>query len=187
MPKTPNTPAEKPPAGAGSPASQPMATGADEGEAVSPESQQNYEKFVLAGMKILYSEQTHQGIVNMLKQDEPADAMANVVTTIVTQLDQKSGGRIPEEVILPGAAELLELVAELGQKTGTFQADERTLGLAMQKTVMNLAEQYGVEPADVQALLQFLPKDQVQQMVQQQQGFAQPAAPAAQPSQPMGA
>jgi len=161
------------------------------GETVTPEEQQNYEKLVLASLKVLYSEQTHQGIVKMLQSGDPAESIANVVTTIILQLDKKSGGKIPEEIILPAAAELVDEVAQLAGKIG-IQVDERVTGQAMQRMVMGLAEEYGVTPEEVQEIMQAIPKEEVQKMVQQQSGFSQQtqpqaAAPAAQPAAPMGA
>jgi hypothetical protein len=188
MPTTPNTPQAKAspePTGAA-----PNAPGAASGD-VTPQEQQAYEKVVLAGMKVLYDKSTHAGIVNMLRSGDPAEAIANVVTTVMAQLDKKSGGKIPETVILPAAAEILEDTAQLAGKIG-IQVDERVTGQAMQRMVMGLAEEYGVTPEEVQEIMQAIPKEEVQKMVQQQSGFSQQtqpqaAAPAAQPAAPMGA
>lgn len=163
-------------------ASQPQSSN-EGGEAVTPEMQQIFERVVLAGMSVLYSEKTHAGIVNMLRSGDPAEAIANVVTTVMVQLDKKSNGQIPETVILPASADILADVVELAKRIG-IQVDENVIGKAMQQVIMSLAEEYGVAPEDVQELVQSVPQDQIQQMVQQQS--AQPK-PAAQPAAPMGA
>lgn len=166
-------------------------------EQPSPQEQDAMDKVVLASLKVIYDQNTHQGIVDMLTQGkaDPAKALADTTTLIITQVDKKSGGKVPELVILPAAADVLGELGNLATKAGIFQVDEKISGQAMQKTILGLAEQYGVAPEDVQALLQSMPKDQIQQMVQQQSAFNQgapaqaapapaPMAPPAQPVQP---
>jgi len=162
----------------------PNSSGAAGGEQVNPQQQNAYDRVVLAGLKIFYDQSTHAGIVNMLRNGEPSEALANTMTNIMLQLDQKSGGKIPEEVILPAAAELLDELAQLAGKSGVFQPDERILGNAMQRMVMSLAEQYGATPEEVQQLMQSVPKEEVQKMVSQQAQYAGGNAQAQPPQQP---
>lgn len=143
------------------------------GEAATPEEQAAYERVVLAGMKVLYSQETHQNIVQMLGQGEPAEAMATAVTIVMSQLDERSGGKIPEVVIFPAAAELLGQVAEIAEAAKVAQVDDRVVARAMQILVVKLADQYGIDPADAQALVQSVEPEQLQQIVAEQQQIAQ--------------
>lgn len=161
------------------------------GDQPTQQEQDSYDRVVLASMRVLYSDQTHQQVMGMLKSGgQPDEAIANTVSMILLELDKKSGGKIPQEVILPAAAELVQLVAELGDKAGVFKTDERTLALAMQRTIAVVGEKYGIDQADVQALLSSIPNEEVQGMVQQQHGYqSAPAqiagqAPATPPAQP---
>jgi hypothetical protein len=163
-------------------------------EQATPAEQDAYNRVVTAGIKILYDKSTHDGIVNMLRSGDPADALAKTVSTIMVQLDEKSGGKIPETVILPAAAELLDETAKLATAAKIFQADQKTLAVAMQKLVADLGEKYGVNPDQIKSLLQSVPPDQLQSIVAEQSqyggGQAQGApAPAAAPPQgaPSGA
>lgn len=156
-------------------------------DAVTPEMQKNYDKLVMAGMKVIYDQSTHASIINMLRSGEPSEALANAVTTIILQLDKQSGGKIPEEIILPSSAELLGDLAELASKAGVFQVSEQIAAKAMQLLIISLGEHYGVDPKDVQQLMQSIPPDQIKAMVSQQSQFAgSPSAPsaAAQPAVP---
>lgn len=168
------------------PAPQPQAASGE--EQPTPEEQAAYERVVMAGLKAIYDQKTHGAIVNMLKSGDPPDALAQAAETIVLELDRQSGGKIPEVVILPAAAEILGELAQLAGTANIFQPDERTLAVATQKMVVSLCEQYGVEAAEIQELLQSIPKEQIEQYVQQQSGYAQqgggapPAGPA--PAQP---
>mgnify|MGYP001599763659 CR=1 FL=1 len=147
-----------------------------------------FSRVVLACLKIIYDQSTHQGIVNMLAQgkNDPSQSLADTTTLLITQVDKKSGGKVPETVILPAAADVLGELGNLAAKAGIFQVDERTAAQAMQKTIMSLAEQYGVDPQDVRALLESVGPDQAKQMAAQQGAFNQQSQPAA-PAAPMGA
>jgi hypothetical protein len=138
--------------------------------------QDAYSKTVIAGMKILYSPETSDGIVKMLQAgaDDPAKALANTVSTIITQLDEKAKGAIPEGVILPASAELLGLTAELADKAGAFTADKNTITQAMQNLVKNLGDHYGMNPKQVQQAIQGMDQGEVQKMVSEQQSYQQP-------------
>lgn len=144
---------------------------------VSPEEQDAYDRVVSAGMHILYDDQTHDGVMKMLQAGEknPAQAMANVVTMMVTQLDEKSGGKIPEDIILPVTEEFLPMVAELADKAKIFTPDDRTMNLAMQQTVQMLGEQYGMNEADIKEAIGKLDQGEIQKIVSQQQQYQQGA------------
>lgn len=154
-------------------------------DSTSSQEQSAYEKVVLSGMKIMYDNATHNGIMQMLTSGkaDPAKAMANTVSMIIIQLDKKSGGKIPGVVILPAATELLGEVAQLAGKSKLFQVDERIANQAMQQLLMSLAQEYGMPPETIKSILQSTPKDQIQQIVTQQSQFAAPNQ-TAQPSQP---
>lgn len=153
-----------------------QAPSGQQGEQATPEEQESYEKVVLAGLKVLYDDQTNPGVMKMLQaqKDDPAKALADVTSMVITQLDEQSGGTLPEVTILPATEEILGEVAGLAAKAGIFQPDDRALALASQQTLRQLGDHYGVSEEEIQELIQSLPQDRVQQMVQQQSQFAQP-------------
>lgn len=136
--------------------------------------QQEYEQVVLAATEVLHDDQTNPGIMNMLKaqQDDPAAAMSDVVTTVMLQLDEQSGGQIPEDVILPASEEVLVMVAELAHAAKLFTPDQRSLNLAMQQTITKLGEHYGISPEDVQELIDQMDPEEVKKMVAEQQSYS---------------
>lgn len=152
------------------------------GEQATPQEQDAYERVVMAGMKVLYDDSTHAGIMNMLRHgQDPAKALADTVAMIMVQIDQKSGGKIPEVVILPAAAELLGLTVELAQAAKIFQTDESTVARAMQLLIVDLADKYGVDPTDVQTLMRSVDPQQLKRIVAQQQQLSAPPKAATQP------
>lgn len=169
----------------------------DQGDqnAASPELQDSFNRVVTAALKIIYDNATHAGVIAMLKSGSPADALAHAASTIITQIDSKSGGKVPAEVILPAASEVLAELAQLAAVSKTFQPDEQIVVEAMQKMVFSLAQHYGVDQAQAQQFLQSMPKDEIEEAVSKMSQFqpsspasstpqAPPQAPPEQPAQP---
>ena len=145
---------------------------------ITPEEQEQYGNIVAAGMKILYSDETSGEITDMIKSStgDPAGGIGHIVSTIIGELDKQSGGKIPEVLIFPVAAELLAQVGEMAQTLG-MNWNEQLEGLAMQQMVQEVGEMYDVTPEDVQAFMQSIPEDQMQEMIAQQDGFTGGASP----------
>jgi hypothetical protein len=144
-------------------------------EQATPQEQGAYEKVVLAGQTALFeNEKTKKLIVNQLKSgaDNPAQAIADAVVTLMTQLDEKSGGQIPEAVILPAAGTMIEEVSELALAHGDlFDVDQNMMTEANQLMVLGVAEQYGMDPQEIQALVDSVPQEQKDSIVQSQGGI----------------
>lgn len=144
-----------------------------QGEAATPAEQDAYTKTVLAGLKVLADDKSHQQVMQTLQQgDRPDSAMANVVVSIMTELDRQSQGKIPEAVIIPAAMEILAELGDLAQTAGVFEVDDATMTGAAQQVVMKLLEQYGVNSQDVQAVISKIDPAKVKQMVADQQKSA---------------
>ena len=152
-----------------------------------PKSQEHYEQVVLAGMEIIYADETHPQILTMLQQgaDAPAQILAQAASLIVTQIDEQAGGQVPENVILPAASEILFYLVELAVSAGLFEVNEQVIAEAQQLLAMQLAQHYGVPPEVVE---QHIPGAGA---VMQAQGGSQPQSgqqpqPQAMQQQPAG-
>lgn len=147
---------------------------------VSVESQDAYDRVVMAGMKVLFEdEKANSSIVERLKSDDknPAKSLADTTAMLIIQLDKQSGGKIPEDVILPAAIELLEQTSELADSLGIFPVDEAVMNHAAQLMVVSLGEEYGVSPEDVQALMESTSTEELQQVEVQQGEYARKQPP----------
>lgn len=166
-------------------------------EVSTPEEQDHYEKVVLAGDKIIFGDdKAREAVVKQLTVSarEPAKALADATALLVIQLDEQAGKTIPETVILPAAIELLEHVSELAESLQLFQMDDAVVNRAGQLMVGNLAEAYGMQPEDMQAMVDSVPPEDAKAIVDEQSNFAnkqppgqqqqQAAAPEQTPEQP---
>jgi len=124
--------------------------------------QDSHDKVVLAGYTALFeNEKSSNEAVRFLKEraDNPAKAIADYTFILITGLDDKAGNNIPEEVILPAAAELVENVGELSASVNAFPVDEAVLNYAMELLLPPLAQEYGATEADVQEFMSGIDAD----------------------------
>ena len=146
----------------------------------SREDQDAYDRFAMAGLKILYEDKkASSAVVKKLKIDskEPAKALADTVAMIIVQLDQQSGGKMPEDIILPVATELLEQTAELADSLKLFPVDEAVLNHAGQLMVTILGEEYGADQEEIASYMESLDPEYVRQIGETQGNFANKQPP----------
>jgi len=156
---------------------------------VTPELQDQYDRVMLAAGTILFKDAaSHAQIIRTLKAGakEPAKTIATIAVNIVTQLDERSGRKLPPEIIIPVGAEVTEQLCDLAKAAGVFPVDAKVMGQAGQAMIVEMADRYGVDAAEVNALLnQFTPSEQ-EAMRAQQHEIASNGEPGAQ-QPPQGA
>jgi hypothetical protein len=137
-------PGQQPPPGS-PPPGQPPAGGEKPRNPATPEEQNSYERVVLAAMRVLYGDATHDKVMDVLKNgaDNPIPAISQAVVLIMGQVAEKAGEKMPRKVLLSAGIELLAMVVELGEKAGLFEVDEQTVQQAIKKTVQDLAVHFG--------------------------------------------
>lgn len=146
-------------------------------KAVPPEHQEDFERVVLAGMQLMYSEEMKDEIDALLQDERPIEQrLAEGITGLMALLDQQAKPAIPLPVIIPAAVELLyEIATFLAQVRAIPALAPEQMQEAVQLTVGMIAKRYG------------MPDEQIVQMLTGQAGQGAPEAGAAVPPQPMGA
>jgi hypothetical protein len=149
-------------------------------DATTSEEQDAYDRVVMAAMKVLFDEEsTQKEIVEQLKAgiNNPAKSISDTSLMIITQLDRKSGNNIPNAVILHAAAEILEQVSELAKSADLFPVDAAVMGHAAQLMVVDLAEEYGVNPDEVKGIMSSIGQEELKQIEGEQGNFARKQPP----------
>lgn len=140
-----------------------------EGIQLPPELQDAYERVVAAGMKVLFSKETHKYMLEQL--DAPgsnAEKLGKGIAKVMVFLYNESNGSMPQEILVPAAMILLLRAAEFVNESGKGQVADEEIGQAMEILIDSLFEGFGADRSEFDAALA--------------QG-EQPAAPAA-PAQP---
>jgi len=136
--------------------------------------QEAYDKVVMAASKLIYSDEANDGLVEQLKQGakNAPQTVAETGSMLLMHIDEKSGGKLPVEVLIPAAEEILAMIGELGEKAGFFEFGEPELSVAMQHTIATIGEQYGADPEEIKVLMEAAGGDGVERARAQQAGYA---------------
>lgn len=135
-----------------------------------PQQQAQYEQFVKNGMRMIYGKKSVPAIVKSLDGNgDPVAGLTNTVTSVVVRLAEsakKAGKPLPPEVVLYGAGELLEQLADFSEASGGHKYEEAQLKEIAQSMVDGLKQSQPQAP---------------------QPQAPQPQAPAMPPPMPAGA
>jgi len=114
------------------------------------EMQDGFERVVLAGKKILYSNETREMVDKFLNSDaEVAEKLGLGVANVMILIDNKANGNIPKEVIIPAATVLLFDAADFLRKTGE-KVTAQDIGMAYEMMFFAIFEAYGMAPDQVE-------------------------------------
>lgn len=137
------------------------------------------QRVVLAGMKVMFSPETHQLMLKSIQSDtDPAHAVGMGVTQLVTLLFKQSKNTIPLPALIPAAVLLCCEALDFMEKANMVKVTPVIMANASQTVTAYLFQKMGYTP------------DKIAQIVKagngQQAGGAQPAPPqpAAAPAQP---
>jgi hypothetical protein len=118
-----------------------------------PELKNAYERIVLAGKKVMYSEQTHSIMQQQLAGPGPiAQKLGVGVSRLLVMLINESKGSLPPSVLIPAGTELVAEAADFLKKSGQPVSDQ-DIGEAMSVMVEDLLKTFGMNPAKMQAAL----------------------------------
>lgn len=115
-----------------------------------PALQEAYQRVVLAGMKVMFSEQTHQ---LMLKEmDGPGDIAEKLgrgVAGLMLLLFKQSNKTIPPQVMIPAGMDLLMQAADFVRQTNMAQVQNKDISDATEIMVGTLIQAFGGKPQNV--------------------------------------
>ena len=113
----------------------------DIAEAMPEEFAQAFAQVIKAGMKVLFSDETHELMLQQLEEDgEIAESAGNAIAGLMSMLYEKSNQSMPPEVIIPAGTYLMAEAADfIEQVTGETLTGETLSNAAavMTETLMN--------------------------------------------------
>lgn len=132
-----------------------------------PELQEAYDRVVIAGMKVMFSEATNQKVMNALKGEGPIGTRLGVaIAGLIATLFQKSNKTIPPQVLIPAGVDLLAQAADFIKKSGAEQISDKDVGEAMDTMVQIVLDMFGIDPKKVLAKTGF-DRSNIEQQAQQ--------------------
>lgn len=105
------------------------------------------QKIYLAGMKLMYSPETHQLMLQQLQgNDFTAQAVARGIAALITLMYRQSKGSMPIPAIAPAAILLACEALDFLEQTGKEQVTAELLSDVVQQVVAILLQKVGLTP-----------------------------------------
>ena len=148
-------------------------------EKIPPQFRVAVQRIVLAGMKVMFSPETHQLMLRALHSDtDPAHAVGMGVTQLMTLLYRESRGTMPTPAMVPAGILLCCEALDFMERSNMVQVTTDLIDNTVQTVTAYLLQKLGFTPEKMA---------QIAQRGQQQPQGAAPAAaaqPAPAPAQP---
>jgi hypothetical protein len=119
-----------------------------------PELQDAYERVVAAGMKVLFSKETHPMVLEQL--DGPGDMATKIgegIARVVVFLFNESNGTMPEDVIVPAGILLILKASEFINQSGLGEVSDEEVGRAMEIMISALFDGFGADRSEFDAAM----------------------------------
>lgn len=121
---------------------------------VPPGLQEAYERVVIAGMKVMFSKESHQFMLKEIQGQGPvAQKLGMGVAGLVLLLFKESNETIPPEVIIPAGVELIMQAVDFVRQTEMGEITNKDIGDAMEIMIQTVLEKFGVNPAQMEQML----------------------------------
>ena len=131
-----------------------------------PELQEAYERVVIAGMKVMFSKESHKVMLKELQREGPMDQrLGKGIAGLMLLLVKESNNTIPPEVIIPAGMKLMMEAVDFMRETDLGQPTNAEIGGGMQIMISTILEKFGIAP------------DKMEQMLNQYSNENIPAAP----------
>jgi hypothetical protein len=112
--------------------------------------QEAFARVIKAGMKVMFSEETHQFMIKELqKEGELSERIGEAVAGLMLLLYMQSNKTMPQEVIIPAGIYLLGQGAQFLEEVTGEEITPDITGAAMQVMIDTLLTKFGIDPARV--------------------------------------
>lgn len=140
---------------------------------VPPELQNVYERVVLAGMKVMFSKETHRLMLKELQRPGPlGDRLGKGVAGLMLLLFKESNQSMPPQIIFPAGIELLMQAVDFIRKSDLEKVTNADVGNAIEVLISTILEKFGVPPEKMQQMLMQFDNTAVNAAAQQIRGTA---------------
>jgi len=119
-----------------------------------PNLQNAYDRVVLAGMKIMFSEKTNQLVMKQMQGQVPVSERLGIgIAGLLATLFKESNKTMPPAVIIPAGVYLLAQAADFLKKSRIENIDDKAIGDAMQIFVETTIKMFGGDSDKVYGIL----------------------------------
>lgn len=134
-----------------------------------PETDPNYKQAVQFAMQALYENKAAKQIAQSMRtQQDPVEALANTAYEIISIVDERTDGAMPDELLAPFAAFVLEEVSGIGEAAG-LQIKPADVALALKQMILRFLGEQGVDTTQLQQAMDQVNPEEFNQAVEQEE------------------
>jgi len=114
------------------------------------ESDPNYQAALEFAMKALYSEKAAKDIAKTLRTSkDPAEALGTIAYEIMSIIDERTQGAVPDELLALLATNILEEVASIAE-AANISVKPSDLALALKQMILRFLGEQGIDTTQLQ-------------------------------------
>lgn len=119
-----------------------------------PELQEAYERVVIAGMKVMFSKESHKLMLDEIQKEGPVGQKLGMgIAGLMLMLFKESNQTMPPEVIVPAGINLLMRAADFIRKAKLEKITNADIGEAMEVMISTILQKFGVGPEQMAQML----------------------------------
>lgn len=119
-----------------------------------PELQEAYERVVVAGMKVMFSKESHQMMLKEIQGEGPvSEKLGKGIAGLMLLLFKESNETIPPQVIIPAGVELLVQAADFVKKSDIEQVTNEDIGNAIEVFITMILDKFGADSKQIMAMV----------------------------------
>lgn len=135
-----------------------------------PAESPGYQQAVQFAMEALYSQQAAKQVAQALKTArDPVEALANTAYEIVSIVDERTQGAVPDEMVAPFAVFVLGEVAEIAQ-AANVKMRPADVALALKQMILRYLGEQGMDTTQLQQAMDQADPEEIARMAGGEEG-----------------
>ena len=139
-----------------------------QGKPEKDESDPNYQAALEFAMKALYSEKAAKDIAKALRTSkDPSEALGTIAYEIMSIIDERTQGAVPDELLALLATKILEEVASIAE-AANIPVKPSDLALALKQMILRFLGEQGVDTTQLQQAMDKVNPEEFNRMAAQE-------------------
>jgi hypothetical protein len=119
-----------------------------------PELQEAYERVVVAGMKVMFSKESHQMMLKEIQaKGKVSEKLGKGIAGLMLLLFKESNETMPPQVIIPAGVELLAQAADFLRKSNVQEVTNTDIGDAIEVFITIILDKFGADSKQIMAMV----------------------------------
>ena len=130
-----------------------------------PELQEAYERVVIAGMKVMFSKESHRAMLQEIQKPGRMDErLGKGIAGLMLMLFKESNETMPPAVIIPAGVNLLMEAVDFLRKSGLAKPTNADIGGGIEIMMSIILEKFGVAPDKMAQMLNQYSNENIPEM-----------------------